>query len=525
MSAVLEIENYSLDYATAAGNLHVLDQVSLAIAPGEVLGLVGESGSGKSSLAAAIMRLLPTNAREQGGAIRLGGENLRSLDQPRLRAIRGRRIAMVFQDPATSLNPTLPLGRQLSEVMECHLGLARGPARTEALALLRRVEITDPEAIFHRFPHEVSGGEKQRVVIATALACHPELVLLDEPTTALDVLTGARILDLLNRLRTEFSMSGLYISHDLSLVSRFADRVAVIRRGRIVEEQPAPTIFRAPLEPYTRQLADAVPRPERRLVTDAAGENELLGLTGLSVRHGRPVLLPNRVKIAVEAVSFAIREREIFGMIGESGSGKSSLARALAGILPFRGEVRFVGRSIARPAEMDRAYRRAVQIVFQNPDSSLNPRHRVAQILARPLRLFGATPAEIPRLLEDVHLPASHARRFPHELSGGEKQRVAIARAFAARPRLLICDEITASLDVSVQSRVIELLLALRRTHGTAYLFITHDLNLLRQIAHRVAVMYRGRLVDLQYTAALGGTDVHAYTRDLITASPAPVSG
>ncbi len=524
MIPVLAIENYRLDYTSGGRAVRVLDDVSLTIAQGEVLGLVGESGSGKSSLAAAVMRLLPANAREGGGAIRLKGEDLRAMGRRRIREMRGRRIAMVFQDPATALNPTLTLGRQVSEVLETHRGLAPRAARAEAIAMLRHVEIQDPEALFARYPHEVSGGEKQRVVIAAAFACHPDLVLLDEPTTALDVLTGARILELFRRLRAEIGMAGLYISHDLALVTRVAERIAVIRRGRILEEQPAALIFRNPGNPYTRLLAAAAPRPDRRLTADAAGDAPLLGLDHLTIRYTRPGLFRSRSTPGAADVSVTVHEREILGVIGESGSGKSSLARALTGLVRFEGTIRFAGRPIASPGAMDHAYRRAVQIVFQNPDSSLNPRQRVREILARPLRLFGGDVAEIPRLLEEVRLPAGHAARYPHELSGGEKQRVAIARAFAARPRLVICDEITAALDVSVQASVIELLLALRAAHGTAYLFITHDLNLIAEIAHRVAVMYRGRLVDLLPVAELRTGEVHPYTRALIAASPPPLA-
>lgn len=524
MSAVLAVENYTLSYRHGGAVVRVLDDVSLAIGPGEVLGLVGESGSGKSSLAAAIMRLLPLNAREGGGRIRLQGEDLRLMGERQLRRVRGRRIAMVFQDPASALNPTLTLGRQLSEVLEVHRGLAPKAARREAVAMLRHVEIKDPEALAARYPDGVSGGEKQRVVIAAAFACHPDVVLLDEPTTALDVLTGARILELFRRLRAEIGMAGLYISHDLALVSRVAERIAVIRNGQILEEQPAATIFRRPRNAYTRLLADAAPRPDRRRIADAADTTPLIRLEALGIRYQGSGLIRRPATTGAERVSFTIHEREILGMIGESGSGKSSLARSLAGLLRFEGEIRFSGRSIASPRAMDRPYRRAVQIVFQNPDSSLNPRQRVRDILARPLRLFGGAISEIPRLLEEVRLPLTHAARYPHELSGGEKQRVAIARAFAAEPRLVICDEITASLDVSVQASVIELLIALRAAHGTAYLFITHDLNLIAEIAHRVAVMRRGRLVDLVPVEQLHSDNVDPYTRELIAASPPPAT-
>ncbi len=469
------------------------------------------------------MRHLPRNAREPAGAIRLAGEDLMAADARRIASLRGRRIGMVFQDPATSLNPTLPLGLQVAEVLVRHRGMDRRAAWREGIELLRRVELRDPEAMMRRYPHEVSGGEKQRVVIATTFACRPELIIFDEPTTALDVITGARILDLFRRLREETGVAGLYISHDLALVSRIAERVAVIRRGRVVEQAAAHTVFRAPAAEHTRTLVDAVPRPGRRLVGDAPGAETLIAARGIGVRYDRPRLFGRREVTGAHGISLDVRAGEILGVVGESGSGKSTLARALTGLARFSGEIRFAGRSITSPTAMDRAYRSAVQIIFQNPDSSLNPRQRVGEILARPLRLFGGSLTEIPRLLEQVRLPTDAALRYPHQLSGGEKQRVAVARAFAGRPALVICDEITASLDVSVQATVIELLLALRAAHGTAYVFITHDLNLVRQIAHRLAVMRQGQLVDLLPVEAVGGPGAHPYTRELIAASPSPV--
>ena len=524
MTAILAVHAYTLDYATHSGPVRALDAVSLDIAPGTVLGLVGESGSGKSSLAWAIMRHLPRNARERAGAIRFLGTDLRAAGARHIAAIRGNRIGMVFQDPATSLNPTMPLGRQLSEVLVRHRQLSRDAAWREGIELLRLVELRQPEALMRRYPHEVSGGEKQRVVIATALACRPDLIIFDEPTTALDVITGARILELFRRLRQETRVAALYISHDLALVNRVADRIAVMQRGRIVEQAEATRIFRAPANNYTRALVAAVPRPQRRLISDAPGGAQLLSTLELSVAYRRKRLLPARPTPGASAVNLELRRGEILGLVGESGSGKSTLGRALAGLVDYTGAVVFAGRRIAVRGEMDRAYRRAVQIIFQHPDASLNPRHRVGDIIARPLRLFGGDVGQVSQALEQVRLPAEYARRYPHQLSGGEKQRVAIARAFAARPSVVICDEITASLDTPVQAAVIELLLALRVTHGTAYLFISHDLNLVRQIAHRLAVMRRGELVEVLPIGALDGDSMQPYTRQLLAAAPAPVA-
>jgi peptide/nickel transport system ATP-binding protein len=551
--AVLEVSGYTLDYAVAAGFHRALDAVSLSIAQGEVLGLVGESGSGKTSLAWAIMRYLPPTANESG-AIRLGDQDLLAAGPREIDSIRGRRIGMVFQDPSTSLNPTLTLGEQLSEVLVRHRGLTPRQARNEGEAMLARVGLRLPAAIMRRYPHEASGGEKQRVVIATAFACQPELILFDEPTTALDVITARQILDLFAELQAETHVASLYISHDLAVVSSIADRVAVIHRGRIVEQGPIRDVFATPRDPYTRMLLDAVPRPDHRIVATepATGAAPLLAVEHLNVTYGRTpfiAALLRRATLRVAGnrdVTLSVGPGEILGVVGESGSGKSTLAKALTGLNPFTGRIRFGNLVIETPRDMVRDYRREVQIVFQNPDSSLNPRQRVREILSRPLALYGAAPKSpqgqalagapaagaqraergdvIADLLEQVRLPASFADRFPHQLSGGEKQRVAIARAFASNPKLVICDEITSSLDVSVQAAVIALLVDLQRQYGTSYLFITHDLNLVRQIAHRIAVMYRGELVELIDIKQLADGVQHAYTRELLAAVPAPAA-
>ncbi|BAM90291.1 putative ABC transporter ATP-binding protein [Bradyrhizobium oligotrophicum S58] len=523
MKPVLAITNYGLDYVTSTGAVEVLHDVSLEIAPGEVLGLVGESGSGKSSLAWALMRHLPANAREVSGSLRLGDIDLQALGPRQLTEVRGRRIGMVFQDPSTALNPTLTIGRQITEALMRHRDLNARAAKDLAIELLSHVELRDPAAMLRRYPHEISGGEKQRVIIATAFGCRPDVILFDEPTTALDVITGARIIDLFARLRAETGVAALYISHDLAMMTRVADRVAVIRHGRVVEQARASEIFRRPRHDYTKSLIAAVPRPERRLVYDRPGEAAVLEARGIEVHYGTASLFRAAPPPATRAIDLDIRAGEILGLVGESGSGKSSMARALTGLARFSGAISFDGRTLRGAGDMNTAYRRDVQIVFQHPDSSLNPRHRIGEILSRPLKLYGGDVISVPRLLEQVRLPASYATRWPHQLSGGEKQRVAIARAFAARPRLVICDEITAPLDVSVQAQIVELLLALRAETGAAYLFITHDLNLIRQIAHRIVVMRHGQLVDSRAADAFRADDLHPYTRELMAASPAPV--
>ena len=536
MAPVLDVAAYSLDYATPGGFVRALDQVTLNIAAGEVLGLVGESGSGKTSLAWAIMRHLPVGARETG-QISLKSRPLLSASSAEIDAIRGRRIGMVFQDPSTSLNPTLRLGEQLAEVLVRHRGLTRKQAWAEGEAMLARVRLKTPAAMMRRYPHEASGGEKQRVVIATAFACQPECILFDEPTTALDVITARQILDLFAELQVETGVASLYISHDLALVSNICNRVAVIHRGKVVEQGPIRKVFSEPADAYTRMLLAAVPRPEHRLVatTPDTQTQPLIEVESLSVHYGRKPFLSRLFKrtntqfTGNRAISLSLQPGEILGIVGESGSGKSTLARALVGLNPFEGRLRFAGRPIRGLSDMDRSYRRDVQIIFQHPDSSLNPRQRISEILSRPLALYGEPGREpdksaLARQLEEVRLPAAYAQRYPHQLSGGEKQRVAIARAFASKPKLVICDEITSSLDVSIEASIIELLVELQRARGTGYLFITHDLNLVRQVAHRIAVMYRGDLVEVISVADLAAGARHAYTRSLMEAVPAPLA-
>ncbi|MBD8664438.1 ABC transporter ATP-binding protein [Rhizobium sp. CFBP 8752] len=530
-TSVLTIENYSLDYETANGPFHALKNIDLAIHRGEILGLVGESGSGKTSLAWSIMRYLPKNAREPGGRILLGSDNLLEKAEREMETFRGRRISMVFQDPSTSLNPTLSLGKQLAEVLVRHRGLSWQQAWTEGEARLAHVGLKTPAQMMHRMPHEASGGEKQRVVIASAFACNPECIIFDEPTTALDVITSRQILDLFVELQAETGVASLYISHDLALVARTAGRVAVIKRGEIVEQGTTREIFTNPQQDYTRELINAVPDPSRRLMNDdvAPTDKPLVEVENVSVHFGRKPFLSALTGRKTErvtgnnAISLSISPGEILGIVGESGSGKSTLAKAMTGLNRFEGKIRFEGREIRKLGDMDNAYRKDVQIIFQHPDASLNPRQKIFEILSRPLKLFGDASdleRQVGDMLEQVRLPRTHANRYPHQLSGGEKQRVAIARAFASKPKLVICDEITSALDVSVQASVVELLLELQKASGTAYLFITHDLNLIRQIAHRIAVMYRGDLIEVVKASEIDSPDRAEYTRRLIEAVP-----
>ena len=534
----LEVKGYSLAYATRSGLFQALRDVDLATPRGRTLGLVGESGSGKTSIAWAAMRYLAANAREGAGELRLAGEDLRKKSAAEIRDIRGRRLGMVFQDPSASLNPTLTLGAQLAEVLTRHRGLTQRQAFAEGEALLARTGIAQPAQMMKRFPHQASGGEKQRVVIAAAFACTPECIIFDEPTTALDVITARQIQDLFVRLQEETGVAALYISHDLALVSRVAHEVAVIHRGVIVEQGPAARVFAEPREAYTRALLAAVPRPSVRLAgaPPALDAPPLLGVEKATVRYGDSTLIDRLLGRGQAAftgardVSLSVRRGEILGVVGESGSGKSTIARAIAGLVDFSGSVSLEGRKFYGREALDRAFRRQVQIIFQNPDASLNPRQRVRTILSRPLKLYGLVPPEglearVAELLRQVLLPEDFADRYPHQLSGGEKQRVAIARAFAAAPAVVLCDEITSSLDVSVQAAIARLIVELQKRADAACLFITHDINLVRQLAHRIAVMYRGECVDLFDVAACDSPDRHPYTRSLLDAVPAPAGG
>jgi peptide/nickel transport system ATP-binding protein len=535
----LSIRSYSLSYRTDNGLVAALKNIDLTINKGRTVGLVGESGSGKSSMAWSVMRYLPPNAVEEGGAIRLAGEEILDYTPRQMADIRGRRIAMVFQDPSTSLNPTMKMGEQIAEVLMRHRGLTKTDALAYAEAALARTGITRPREMLQRYPHEASGGEKQRVVIATAFACEPELIIFDEPTTALDILTARQILDLFTRLREETNVSALYISHDLGLVSRVVDEVSVLHKGVIVESGPVEQVFRRPQADYTRQLINAVPKPDRWIGVESPAVSEpLMRLNRIGVRYGAPgrlqqFLSPRDAETtgfwAAKDVSVDIRKGELLGVVGESGSGKSTIAKAMAGLQAFEGELEFDGRSFARRKEIDRTYRRRVQLVFQHPDASLNPRQRIGTIIGRPLKLYRIVPADgvkqrVGDLLEMVRLPRDYANRYPHQLSGGEKQRVAIARAFAAEPDLVICDEVTAALDVSVQAAVADLLVKLQKDTGTACVFITHDLNLVRQLAHRIAVMHQGRLVDFFDGANARSSDRAPYTKALLDAVPVPAA-
>ncbi len=487
--------------------------------------LVGESGSGKSQMALAALRLLPPPALASGSII-FEGEDLLALPPRRLDAIRGRRIAFVFQEPMSALDPLFTVGAQLGAVLRLRAGFSRRASASRATELFDLVGIAEPERRLHAYPHELSGGQRQRVAIAMAIACRPDVLIADEPTTALDVTVAAKILDLLMELKRRLGMAMIFISHDLGLVRRFADTIHVMRRGEIVESGPAAGVISAPKHEYTRLLLAAFPRP--REPRAAHGAPELLAAKGVSVcyRLRGGWLAGKRAFKAVDGVSLVLREGRTLGLVGESGSGKSTLARALLKLTPASGVIRFAHRDLTplNAARM-RPLRRSMQLVFQDPYASLSPRLRIGDIVGEGLRVHepSMTRAErdkrAARALEEVMLDPDLRRRFPHELSGGQRQRVAIARAMILKPRLVVLDEPTSALDRSVQIGVLALLRDLQDAHGLSYIFISHDLAVIRALADEIAVMKDGRIVEQGEARRIMEEPREAYTRALIAAA------
>ena len=612
-SPILATDRLSVSYRTEEGDLPAVRDVSLSVRAAETVGLVGESGSGKTTFALGAIGYLPENGRVVRGTSRLHGVDLVAIPRREMRGLWGSKIGLVSQNPRGALNPTLTIGRQLDEMGVRHLGLARAAARRASLAMLERVDLPDPSGAIGRYPHQLSGGMLQRCAIAMALLTHPDLLILDEPTTALDVTTQALILDLLEDLQNEFALAILYITHNIGVVSQFCDRVAVIYAGQVVEEGAVTGLFSRPLHPYTANLLHCVPklgwgtaqdrlatlpgrlpplnhlprgcifaprcplaleicaaaRPplveagERRLtaclrwreLTNDEGQRAAIhtdpgtgdpakpaGLgKGAGQAAGAPLLTvvdavkyfpgPRRhtnVK-AVDGVSLSVDRQQTYGLVGESGSGKTTLARVVAGLTqPTSGRI-LLADKLLRPLvnKRDRDVLQHLQMVFQSPENSLNPRRTVRQELVRPLmRLAGldrqAARERAVELLRAVRLPPSYLDRYPGELSGGEKQRVAIARAFASDPELVICDEPLSSLDVSVQGALMNLLLDLQAEAGTAYLFISHDLAAVQHLSHLIGVMYLGRLVEQGEASRVLSPPYHPYTEALLSAVPDP---
>jgi peptide/nickel transport system ATP-binding protein len=526
-SPVLAVEGLTLALPKLADRANAIENLSLAIRPGETLCVVGESGSGKSMTAHAVMGLLPKAVRATAGAIRLNGRDLLSLDERAYQDVRGRDIGMIFQEPMTSLNPVMRVARQIEETFETHGVLDRTGRRTRTLELLDEVGLPDPERLARAYPHELSGGQRQRVMIAMALALEPKLLIADEPTTALDVTTQAQILKLIDNLRKKHGTAVLFITHDFGVVAEIADRVAVLQEGICVEEGRTEDVLSRPRHPYTKRLLAAVPSltppPPKPLSTEPVS----LEVDGLQkVYRGRGFFKRGREVAAAQDVSFSIRRGETLGLVGESGSGKSTVGRCCLRLTEAdAGEIR-VGDLSIRPLSQAqfRPHRKRIQMVFQDPFASLNPRRTVGRIIAEgPIVQGGDRRAALARareLLDLVGLSPNAADRYPHEFSGGQRQRIGIARALALEPDVLVADEPVSALDVSVQAQILRLIKNLQERLGLAILFVTHDLRVAAQVCDRIAVMQRGRIVESGPTAELFADPQHAYTRQLLAAVP-----
>ncbi|NEE00335.1 dipeptide ABC transporter ATP-binding protein [Phytoactinopolyspora halotolerans] len=556
----LALHDLNVTFRLGRDSVHAARDVTFSVQPGEILALVGESGSGKSVSATAVLDLLPRTA-ERTGRIEVGGNDVTRLDRAGLRRLRGKDVAMVFQEPMTALNPVLTVGSQIVEALRLHTSLSKAAAKARAIELLDLVGLPDPAARFRSYPHQLSGGQRQRAVIAMAISCDPAVLIADEPTTALDVTVQAEILELLRDLRRRLSSAIVLITHDMGVVADIADRVVVMRRGEIVEQAPVDEIFARPRHPYTRELLAAVPhlgrRPETgRLLeqppdtrqpadagaaattTDATTSITAPGTASAHALELRDVVVeyPGRIGRpafrAVDGVTLNIPRGQIVGLVGESGSGKSTLGRCVVGLLrAASGQVVVDGEDISQASRRRlRRVRARIGMVFQDPASSLNPRYPIGDSIAEPFRLQAEpsrpSRAEIQRrvtaLLESVELPAAWRHRFPHELSGGQRQRVGIARAIALNPALLVADEPTSALDVSVQARVLDLFLDLQARLGFSCLFISHDLAVVELLANRIAVMHRGTLVEQGSRDEVLYHPREEYTQRLLAAAPVP---
>ncbi|MFP1747398.1 ABC transporter ATP-binding protein [Lonsdalea quercina] len=548
MTALLDIRGLNIRFP---GHVAV-DNLDLQIAAGETLALVGESGCGKSTTALSVLRLLPKQAQVRG-SIRLDDDELLSLSERQLAARRGNVVSMIFQEPMTSLNPVLSIGQQVAEALTLHQPLSREQARQRAIELLARVKIPEPQRRFHDYPHHLSGGQRQRVMIAMAIACEPRLLIADEPTTALDATIQAQILSLIDELRRELNMAVLLITHDLGVVAQWADRVAVMHHGRKLEAGPVGDVLHHPQHTYTQGLLQASlhthpglhyretrlaeihysatngfslsqpPVDPERFTTATPAQAPLLSVTDLTVAYDT-----ERGRVAaVNEVSLTLRPGETLGLVGESGCGKSTLSRAIMQLQPVQqGRIAFDGQNLLSLSRRQLLpWRQQMQMIFQDPFSSLNPRQRIDDILGYALAIHGVKDKQererrIVRILDDVGLARSARDRYPHEFSGGQRQRIGIARALVLRPRLLICDEPVSALDVSVQAQIINLLVDLKAELGLTYLFISHDLSVVRYIADRIMVMNGGRIVEEGDPQSLWRHPRHPYTRALLDAVP-----
>jgi peptide/nickel transport system ATP-binding protein len=527
--AVVTIRNLKVDFAKAYDNAAV-DDVSLEVRPGEIVALVGESGAGKTTTAKAVIGLLPAYATVTG-SVKVRGTEVVGLDERGLQRIRGTKVAMVFQEPATALNPVERIGWQIGEALRAHRKISKNAARARAIELLTAVEINDPETRAGHYPHQLSGGERQRVVIALALANEPDLIIADEPTTALDVTVQAEILRLLREVRDRFGRAVLLVTHNLGVVADLADRVVVMRHGKIVEQGGVHDIFARPQAEYTKQLLAAVPRfdrlPEERPVEVAPAPDDLLRFTDLDVTY--PGGFGRKSFRAIRGVNLTMARGEVVGLVGESGSGKTTLGKVAVGLLrPSAGGGHVLGEDIsAIKTAQWRALRRRIGVVFQDPTGSLDPLRTAGDAIAEPLVIHGVMKGKevdrrVAQLLESVQLPASYGHRRPDELSGGEKQRIGLARAIALGPDLVIADEPTSALDVSVQADILSLFADLRQEYGFGCLFISHDLAVVDEVADRVVVLKAGEVVEQGTPAKVLRAPETDYARRLIQAIPVP---
>ncbi|MEH7009695.1 ABC transporter ATP-binding protein [Neobacillus niacini] len=536
MEPILKVNNLRVSFMSQDEEFEAVRGVSFEVSKGETLGIVGESGSGKSVTARSIMRLLPSPPSfMKEGEILFLGKNLVDKTEKEMESIRGRDIGMIFQDPMTSLNPTIRVGKQIAESLLKHQKLSKKEAKKEAIELLKLVGIRNSETRYNQYPHEFSGGMRQRVMIAIALACRPTLLIADEPTTALDVTIQAQILNLMKHMQERFGTSIILITHDLGVVAGMCDRVAVMKDGEIVESGTTEEIFENPKHPYTVKLLHALPRlnekkkPKRAplILPGTDSSKPLLDVRSLKQYFD---LGKGNVLKAVDNISFHIKPGETLGLVGESGSGKSTTGRAVLRLNePTGGEVLYQGIPVNRLSQGEmKVMRRHMQMIFQDPYASLNPRFKVLDIIGQALDIHNladskdARKKRVEELLDMVGLEPSHALRYPHEFSGGQRQRIGIARALAVEPKFIVCDEPLSALDVSIQSQVVTLLEDLQHRLGLTYLFIAHDLSMVKHISDRVAVMYAGKIVELAESEELYSNPQHEYTKSLLSAIPIP---
>ena len=522
---VMEIKGLTVDFKTPTGPVHAVKGVDIDVARGETVAIVGESGSGKSQTMMAAMGLLASNGRT-GGTVTYDGQDLLGMSIGQLNRVRGKKITMIFQEPMTSLDPLYTIGRQLAEPMVVHGGLSWKAAKTKALDLLKLVNIPDPDRKINAYPHEMSGGQRQRVMIAMALANNPDVLIADEPTTALDVTTQAQILVLLKELQERLGMAVIFITHDLGIVRQIADRVYVMKSGEVVEQGPTARIFESPSEDYTRMLLDAEPEGSKDQVPDSAPV--LLEAQKVSVEFSLDTgwFTPPHILRAVDNISFSLRKGQTLGIVGESGSGKSTLGRALLNLLPAQGRAVINGRAITGLSRREmRPLRKDLQLVFQDPFGSLSPRLTVGQIISECLKVHAPELSARDRdmraaaALEEVALDPNTRNRYPHEFSGGQRQRIAIARAMVLKPELMVLDEPTSALDRTVQKQIVDLLRKLQDDYDLTYLFISHDLSVVRAMSDTVMVMKSGKVVEAGTAAQIFEDPREEYTKELISAA------